>query len=358
MKEIPLTRGFVAFVDDEDYKRLSGYKWHATSRGGYACRQDNKNGNMVLMHREIMGLGNLNKNFVFVDHINGCNYDNRGLNLRLSTYQENLRNSCNRVSSVSKFKGVHWSKDHKKWLARICVDGKSVYLGAFRDEAGAARAYDFNAKKTFGKFAYLNFPDNPIMVDIPVPSESSVKMSLSRGLIKARQKIEQPRDKRFRFIPLTNEKVAIVDADDLPLVSGRRWWAHRSKSGKWYVISRHFSMARLILGLKHGDGKIADHIDGDPLNNTKVNLRIVSPAQNAYNRSPGRSKYGFKGISWHPKINKWEAHINKNNKRFNLGVFSSKIGAAKAYDRKAVELFGEFARTNFPRLGEDSANVR
>ena len=96
-------------------------------------------------------------------------------------------------------------------------------------------------------------------------------------------------------------------------------------------------------------GMATDHINGDGLDNRKQNLRICTHAENLRNRRLGKNNTsGYKGVSWHKLHKLWYAHISHNKKLMSLGYFKDKEEAAKAYDRKAIELFGEFAKLNFP----------
>ena len=103
---------------------------------------------------------------------------------------------------------------------------------------------------------------------------------------------------------------------------------------------------RFILGII--DPKIfIDHIDGNPLNNQRSNLRIVTNQQNQFNqikRPNTSSKY--KGVSWYKRRNSWVATIRYNKKTYNLGYFKTEEEAALAYNEKASELFGKHARLN------------
>ena len=153
-KLIPLTQDKFAIVDNDDYGRLSKYKWYAikTPKTYYAarnCRRKN-----IRMHRLITSA----PKGLFVDHINHDGLDNRKTNLRLCTRRQNNRNRrpCDKTS---KYKGVCWNKRAKKFMASICIDGKNKNLGYFDDQVDAAKVYDNAAKKFFGEFAYLNFPD-------------------------------------------------------------------------------------------------------------------------------------------------------------------------------------------------------
>lgn len=94
---------------------------------------------------------------------------------------------------------------------------------------------------------------------------------------------------------------------------------------------------------------IIDHINGDCTDNQKHNLRIATNQQNFFNRSANHiNTSGYKGVSWNSRSEKWVAQIQISRQKEHIGFFENPIDAAKAYDAKAKELFGEFARLNFP----------
>lgn len=90
-----------------------------------------------------------------------------------------------------------------------------------------------------------------------------------------------------------------------------------------------------------------DHINGDGLDNRKSNLRICNGSQNRCNKGkPKNNTSGYKGVTWHTPNKKWVAQIAVNGKHSYIGSFKTKEEAAKAYNKKAKELHGEFARLN------------
>src|SRR5690606_4820994 len=94
-----------------------------------------------------------------LDHINHNTLDNRKSNLRPCKNKENIMNMRSR-GGTSNFKGVYLDKRNNKWISRIQINYKSIYIGSYNNEIEAAKAYDEAAKKYFKKFAYLNFKDN------------------------------------------------------------------------------------------------------------------------------------------------------------------------------------------------------
>src|SRR3972149_1771950 len=134
MREITLTRGYVALVDDDDFSSLSTFKWFAKQNRDLAVYAARSVGSRTIwMHRIIMDA----PTGILVDHINGNGLDNRRSNLRLATHRENCQNRRQRRDSASRFKGVTFQNGH--WRMSIKVDGKYTFR-EFLTESEAARA--------------------------------------------------------------------------------------------------------------------------------------------------------------------------------------------------------------------------
>lgn len=141
------------------------------------------------------------------------------------------------------------------------------------------------------------------------------------------------------------EAVTVIDAADYCLVKPYSWHLFRLPKHT-YVRARsggkEYLMHRVILGLDHGDPRVADHIDGNGLNNARSNLRICTNAENVRNRRRSSTNSGYKGVYKVPSG--FVAKIGEHNRY--LGFFKSKHAAALAYNKAAVERFGQFAALN------------
>jgi hypothetical protein len=159
MKEIQLTQGQVAKVDDGDYEYLNQWNWYYHK--GYAVRVDKRilgKQKTIKMHGVIMDT----PTDLETDHINHDRLDNRRDNLRVVTHAQNQMNKKKQIDNTSGYKGVSWHKQKNKWIAKIQVVNRQKHLGCFTDMIEAAKAYDAAAIKYFGEFAVLNFPDGEV----------------------------------------------------------------------------------------------------------------------------------------------------------------------------------------------------
>lgn len=161
MKEIPLSKGKVALVDDEDYDRLMAIgKWYCSPQGyavkniqiGSYRRGEKKKYKRLHMHRVVINA----PDNMQVDHKFGDKLDNRKKNLRLCTASQNQGNSATGKNNTSGYKGVVWHKKAGKWRGKIGIRGKSIHLGLFETAIEAAKTYNAASLEHYGGFARLN----------------------------------------------------------------------------------------------------------------------------------------------------------------------------------------------------------
>jgi len=161
-----------------------------------------------------------------------------------------------------------------------------------------------------------------------------------------------------RLIPLRGGGFAVVDAADWPALSPFVWRLHpRGYAAREYRVSGRRGPVTVLMHrelmrpLPHEE---VDHVNRDPLDNRRENLRVCSKSQNqgnsrkrvSYCGEPPTSRY--KGVSWHRAGGKWSATITIDRRQHWLGLYESEIEAAWAYDRAAAAVFGPFALVNFP----------
>jgi len=147
-------------------------------------------------------------------------------------------------------------------------------------------------------------------------------------------------------------RVALVDDEDYEYLSQFNWYAYK-KTNSYYAMRtakidgskrKGVQMHREILKVPRGF--MVDHRNGNGLDNQRHNLRKATCRQNQHNRKPNyNSTSRYKGISLDK--GRWVASLWKNKKRLYIGSFDSEEHAALAYDLWAIDLFGEYARTNF-----------
>jgi len=148
--KIPLTDKGFALINESDLIKVSKYSWRLSSHG-YAITRVVIDGKFrqVSMHRVIADT----PEGLVTDHINGDKLDNRSENLRACSHAEN---TAYKKPKTTKPKGVYWNKTRKNWLASIRVNGVLIYLGRFKDQVDAIKAYNEAALQHFGEFAWLN----------------------------------------------------------------------------------------------------------------------------------------------------------------------------------------------------------
>lgn len=155
----------------------------------------------------------------------------------------------------------------------------------------------------------------------------------------------------MKTIKLNKGYETIVDDDVYEWASKNKW-----KYNQGYVIrskwpNSSYRLHRLIMNASKGI--YVDHIDGNPLNNLRSNLRLCSNAENGRNQKLHKNNTsGYKGVHWSKLNKKWKVEIKINYKNKFIGLYNTKEDAAKAYNEAALKYFGEFARLN--KIGESN----
>lgn len=153
----------------------------------------------------------------------------------------------------------------------------------------------------------------------------------------------------MKRIPLTKGKFALIDDEDFSSISRWNW---SITSTRYYLYAHRRDGRRLVkmhrFILSAPTNKVVDHINGNGLDNRKINLRLCSPAENARNQRKHKNNVsGFRGVSWCKREKKWVAYVAKDGVKKFVGYFKNKKLAALARDQKATSLHGEFAKLNF-----------
>lgn len=161
-----------------------------------------------------------------------------------------------------------------------------------------------------------------------------------------------------------------IDDEDYEKIKNFNWKVSFSNKFYFYAVHRHgikqnctrrkritYALHRLIMGLSNDDKRVVDHINGNNFDNRKKNLRICTIQENNYNITNISGKSKYQGVSDARKASKnkpWRATISCNNKTKHIGYFKTEEEAALAYNKKALQLRGKFAKLNKIEIEEKS----
>jgi hypothetical protein len=385
--KIPLRNKFKEIVDycivsSEDFDILNKYKWCIGE--GYVMGSIDKK--MWRIHRYIMiEILNNKEDKIKIDHINSNKLDNRRENLRIVTHSENVRNSSKRKNASSKYFGV--SKNNK-WSSTIIIADNKLYA-SYDIEEHAAYQYNLwidkykiihakknNIEKPLDFIEYIK-PDKIDKLPIGVTKcynkyrvmfkhkDIGRYNTMEEASNKYQELLKEFNENRLKeilnspilrnennecIIELFNKKKekvgeTIVDEEDYYNLKQYSWYkSHNYVCGT--VNKKIVNLHRFIMN--YTGENIVDHINNNPLDNRKCNLRIVTPTQNNMNRkSTKNSSSQYIGVNFDKTINKWIANIKFEGKHINLGCFDDEIDAAKARDMATKKYFGEFGNLNF-----------
>ena len=147
------------------------------------------------------------------------------------------------------------------------------------------------------------------------------------------------------LIPLTQGKVAVIDDEDFEWLSQWKWFANK---GGYAVRSVKNPGGTILMHrelMKAGKGESVDHINGNPVDNRKSNLRLCNQSQNGANSKISKNNTsGVPGVSWEKRFKVWRVYIMVNRRQLFIGHFGDLKSATQARNKRAREVFGEFAR--------------
>jgi hypothetical protein len=363
-----------AIVSYKHYEKVNKHRWWLSE--GYAISS------VGLMNRFIM---NAKKKDPLVDHKNNNKLDNTESNLRFATIPQNNQNRPKKEGCTSQYIGVSYSSHTKKWE---CQTGGGIIRQHFVNELHAAYWYDINVKKIYGPGARINGIEKPDDFVEPVVKEKinelpkyvskvgkkfRVRMTV-RGELKqiGRYKTLKEAEKIIKETLEKIEKERIDEINSREIIRNQDGFAI-IKSGnnngeiiiddhKYHILIQHsisidkegYAMTggirinRLMMNAKEED-PLVDHINKNKLDNRICNLRFSDYGPNNHNRSKKKDATSqYFGVSLETRSKKYKAAIAKDKQKYYLGSFIKEEDAAKAYDKKATELYGTFANLNFP----------
>jgi len=326
---IHLVNGGFTIVDADLFPELNQERWFRNS-GGYTVRQWTRQG----LHGDEKLHNRVNrtpKGFIG-DHINRCRCDNTRRNLRTVTKSLNALNQD--------AKGVSFHPASGLWRARLNFNGKeTTHYFSTESEAKADRQKMVDAE--FEKFAEeLKRIQTVYEPPVKLPKHARKSIPMTR---------EECVDGDIARIPLLRGGHAIIDVDLFDELSKIPWRRSDSNHVAAWVSGKYLYLHQAVH--KPADGVIVDHINRNPLDNRRCNLRDSNDRLNRGNieKFDGDYTSEFKGVSWHKLSKKWIARIRIDGTLKHLGYFRSEIQAMCEYNKAAKAAFGEFACLNVLR---------
>lgn len=386
----------VALVSPEDYENVKKYSWcmdvqkRKSRTQAYALGKIN--GKNIRMHQFIMG--NAPQKGLVIDHKNNIGLDNQRCNLHFVTPGTNSQNRQKKTNASSKYIGV------QKRKGKFAVMQCGQHLGTFESEIEAAKHYDkyvtikYNGKgrtnfavklddikditledlipkitrtlpknicqdkngKYFANIKYRNKTYISKHVDtldeahVELDNFNQIIQEIQKSIVKTHLKKPIERNaQKAAIIVIRNNKNTVVGEC---IVDDKFWheltqikWNMKDGYAQARIDNKSIKMHTFLMNKKHMNVDMIDHINRNRLDNRMSNLRYVDASKNGQNKS---KKLGcassYIGVTKHK--NKWRARINFKGETFRLKAFDNEIDAAKAYNAKALELYGPNASLN------------
>ena len=376
-------------VSQEHFQDLNKYRWYKTQNGYVQGTIDKKQWTLHRYIKIVLQKIELQRTDI-VDHINNDPLDNTLTNLRIVTVAENNRNKPKQMNTKSKFIGVTFDK--RRWAVKMVINDTPFYA-SYINEEHAGHQYNLWCKEHNLFTAKLNVVSDESVKSFVPYEKAEKKQGFPKGIdfrreryrvrvmvnnkthyvgeyktyqeavngLKKFNKEQEERQLMLDKIPkiivrnelnipiielFNKDKVKVgetlVDEDTYFDLIKFSW-----SLSKGYVKATNKTMHRYIMNYEGED--FVDHINGNPLDNRKCNLRITTVHQNGMNKgSYANSTSKYIGVRWDKSRNKWTAAISMNGISKHLGRFENEIDAAKARDEATKIYFKEHGRLNFP----------
>ena len=391
-----------AFVDEDNFNEINKYKWYRRTfeyqniTKFYVSSSNKINGKRISLHKFIMGLVPKGK---VIDHINGNGLDNRKINLRIVSRSHNNQNRVKADNVSSKYRGVSICNKSNKWVAAYA--GK--YIGKFESQEEAAITYDKYVYCILGSEAIVNILKYEDFLKLNIDtshfdkiSTKTLPLNISKSykkfiairkykniryvskqcktveealieLVKINKQIDdviakEELDHENKIILRNESNIAIIsilnnkgEKTDI-LVDDDKWCELTKYSWNINSVTKYVEtksngkkivMHQLVYGDYDKDEYIIDHINHVRHDNRSSNLRINTQSGNNHNKQKAKDKSSkYYGVYWSVKDKRWHVSINKDAINHYIGTFGNEHEAALAYNKKAIELYGENANLN------------
>ena len=370
MKEIRTTNEKTIVVDDEVYEEAMKYKWYARKSYGRMkgriityIKEENKKYRRVRFTDLILHITSPKICY----HKNGNTLDLRKENLIVcNNRSEASHYSGGSPSSNGQYRNVYLKKRYNTWQSSVRINGKTVSNGTYDLEEEAAYFSDFLILTHIGTDAIRNFPDMDL-------SEITRKCDEITEIYKKKRV-----DKRSKcFQGQKNSKRDCPPSSKYMGVSCRTNGVHFNWSANIVQNNKSYSLGGYT---KEEDAAIAYDIKAIEIygsdakrnfpyltinelkkkmkhikENNKILRSETSMIKNQGVRRKQKKTSQYVGVSYDKNRRKWVSNITYNKKVYRLGRFDDEKEAALAYDKKAIELYGEFCNLNFPEQQSDSS---
>lgn len=350
-------KGGVLIYSPQDHEIIMKHKWHRCDKDGYVTTnsRDKTNGKTVRIHRLIMNC----PDDKIVDHINGNILDNRRENLRIVDFSSNAQNKRKSTlkKSTSQYMGVSLDLCNNTWRAGITINKKNIGLGVFSSEIEAAEQRDcYIVQKLPGTYYNLNFPEKKEMyknkiLKLPIPRPQKISEAKIKSYIE--DIIDKPNVVRL-LIPSKPDAIVMINKDDYNKVKWHRWCITNGS-----VSNGHKRLSRFLMD-ETNPKILIDHIDNNPLNNTRENLRRSDSQKNSQNRKKAIGKTSkYIGVCFFQTRQKWSSNVKHQGKNYGIGCYDNEEEAAKAHDLFILKNFPDSHYTlNFTPDSYDASKVR